>query len=58
MKISKLIRQLEVLKEQYGELDVIITTHYYHFNIRYVDYYDEASKGDPRICIRIEDDEK
>jgi len=53
MLISELQAQLEKIKQEHGDLPVLLTDRYAHYRIKYINF-SNACDGD-HVCVRMYD---
>lgn len=53
MNIAEMIKELEDIKQQYGDLPIFLADRYAHYTIKRVKFSD-ASDG-PHVCVRMDD---
>lgn len=52
MLITEMIKQLEALKKEHGDLPILLADRYFHYDIKRVNFSD-ATDG-PHVCIRMQ----
>lgn len=56
MKISEVIRELSDILQEKGDIPVFIADKYTHYNVKWIDHYEERTDIAEHACVRIRDE--